>query len=314
MAGPLRVERDVEVARWVQEALHDLDGTVASVVPPVFDAYARILHPATLSTPVAGAAPDEWGQLPLEDRELTWAEAATLIGDRLGERQPHTAWLSRFGERGHDLPDGGRMLDGHTLPKGGQIHEPHAGDVPLPLLSPLTELLLDEHGDAEVLAAVWEGSGLDPSGSAAFFFWPDDGLTSAERAQREAEAEAEARVARLASVDPEIRAAMERGDGLGLPRDGQGRDHVLLRGRLSALRDPRWVETAGLGWRQDWPDPGRTPNLLWPAAPHATPAWMVATDLDLDVTLVGGSGHFIGRVLGHPSLEAERVRPGDPLV
>ena len=59
MAGPLRVEADVSSARWVQEALHE-DGTVATLVPPIFDAYARILHPATLETP-SGA--DAWGKM-----------------------------------------------------------------------------------------------------------------------------------------------------------------------------------------------------------------------------------------------------------
>lgn len=300
MAGPLRVEHDVEVGRWVQEALHDLDGTVASILPPVFDAYARILHPATRSVPTGET--DAWGDPRFEEREVTWAEAAELVGDRLGRSEPHTPWLSRFGESQFAMPD------------GGWLDEPHSGDIPLPLLSALATLLLDEHGEEEVLVAVWEGSGLDPGGSGATFFsWDDDALTPSQRKLRQAALQSEAHAAHLASVDPDVRLAMGRHEVLGLPREQQGRGHVLLRGRLSAFRDPAWERTAGLGWREDWPHPGRTPNLLWPAAPHAAPAWMVATDLDLDVTLVGGSGHLIGRVLAHPAFEAERVRPNDPL-
>lgn len=297
MAGPLRVEHDVEVARWVQQWLAGF-GSVAANIPPIFDAYARILHPATHAVPTGET--DAWGRPALATHEITWAEAAELIGDRVGETAPYTAWLARFGEQQRFLPDGSR------------IDEPHSGDIPLPLLTALAELLLDEHGDAEVLAAVWEGSGLDASGSAYEFFWSDDEeLTPAQRTAREAEMQAEARAAQIASVDPEIASAMRRGHVLGLPREDQGRGHVLLRGRLAALTDPTWVEGAGLGWRGDF---GRTPNLLWPAEPHAAPAWMVATDLDLDVTLVGGSGHLIGRVLAHPSFEADRVRPSDPLL
>ena len=79
MAGPLRVEHDVEVARWVQEALRD-DFSVGAVVPPIFDAYARILHPATLD--VTTDETDAWGNQRFASREITWAEAAVLIGDR----------------------------------------------------------------------------------------------------------------------------------------------------------------------------------------------------------------------------------------
>ncbi|MGM1029033.1 MAG: hypothetical protein ACQEWM_04060 [Actinomycetota bacterium] len=300
MAGPLRVERDVEVARWVQEAL-DERATVGAVVPPIFDAYARILHPATREVPIGEV--DAWGSPRFASHEITWAEAAELLGDRAAPGQPYTAWLARFGEQQAAMPD------------GGWIDEPHTGDIPLPLLTAIAELLVDEHGDAEVLAAVWEGSGLDPGGSGAIFFsWDDDELTPSQRKLREAALQSEEHAAHVASVDPEILAAMERQDVLGLPAEQQGRGHVLLRGRLGTFTDPTWAEHAGLGWRSEWPGSGRTPNLLWPADPHGAPAWMVATDLDLDLTLVGGSGHLIGRVLAHPSFEAERVRPADPLV
>lgn len=300
MAGPLRVEHDLEVARWVQGALSD-DFSVSAVVPQAFEAYARILHPASLD--VATQETDAWGNPQFASREITWAEAAQLIGDQVGRSQPYTAWLARFGEQ--QFPMRG----------GGWLHEPHQGDIPLPLLTALAALLLDEHGDADVLAAVWEGSGLDPAGSGAIFFsWDDDELTRSQRKLREAALQSEAYAAHVASVDPEILAAMERQEVLGLPREYGGRGHVLLRGRLGTFIDPAWVEHAGLGWREEWPSLGRTPNLLWPAEPHGAPAWMIATDLDLDVTLVGGSGHLIGRVLAHPSFEAERVRPSDPLV
>lgn len=297
MAGPLRVEHDVEVARWVQQGLSNF-GSVSANIPPIFDAYARILHPATRSVPTGET--DAWGNPQLSTHEITWAEAAELIGDRGGEPQPFTAWSARFGDQQIAMPD------------GGWVNEPHLGDIPLPLLTALAELLVDEHGDAEVLAAVWEGSGLSAQGTAYIFFWPDDdALSPAAREQREAEAQAEARAAQIASVDPEIGSAMERGRVLGLPREDQGRGHVLLRGRLAALTDPNWVRDAGLGWCGD---SGRTPNVLWPAEPHAEPAWMIATDLDLDVTLIGGSARLIGRVLAHPSFEAERVLPGDSVI
>lgn len=321
MAGRLRVERDVEVARWLQRSLAD-DTTVRVVVPPIFEAYARILHPASLEAApqeaVAGATDAEGADR--ASREITWAEAASLIGDRIGEQQPWTAWLRRFGEVGRDLPDGSRLIEGHVLPDGRSIEAPHSGDIPSALLASLTGLLLDEGGDRDVLAAVWEGNGLDVDHPGVVFGWTDEPeprgpiarWLQRRRQQREMQREHERAV--RASIDPEVTAAMRAGDVLGLPREQQGRGHVLLRTRLATFADPAWEQEAGLGWRDDWHSHGRTPNALWPTHPQSAPAWFVATDLDLDITHVGGSASLIGRVLAHPSIEAEQVRPTDPLV
>jgi hypothetical protein len=54
---------DTEAADWVVAGVRDFDGTVGSVVPAVFDAYARVFHPASRS---AGAG----------EAEVRWAEVA----------------------------------------------------------------------------------------------------------------------------------------------------------------------------------------------------------------------------------------------
>jgi hypothetical protein len=46
---------DAAPAAWVAAALSEYDGTVATVVPAGFEAYARILHPAALDD-----APVRW--------------------------------------------------------------------------------------------------------------------------------------------------------------------------------------------------------------------------------------------------------------
>lgn len=296
MAGPLRVERDVSVAAWLADALA-WDSTLAVIVPPIFEAYARILHPASLEKPTGEA--DAWGAPQYADRPLRWDEAAQLLGERTPEPTDaaFAVWEARFGQSPFELPDGRRII------------EPQLGDIPVATLAALATLLLDEHGDAEVLAAVWEGSGLDTSG-VGFMFWAGPGeppLTDADHRRRERERRAELD----ASIDPEVRAAMADRALLPLP-EGTGRDHVLLRGRLDAFADPAWERSAGLGWQPG--GQGRTPNALWPAEPPGAPAWFIATDIDLDVTHVGGSARLIGRVLGHPALEAERIRPTDPLL
>jgi hypothetical protein len=82
-----------------------------------------------------------------------------------------------------------------------------------------------------------------------------------------------------------------------------GRDYVLLTGPLLAargLRDPN----ALLGSFEP-----KSPNLLWPGD-HA---WCIASEIDFDSTLVGGSVELIHSVLEAPGLDAWRVDPEDSL-
>jgi hypothetical protein len=58
------VETDLSLADWIVEACQgQLPGTVASLVPPVFESYARVFHPAVRYR----------GD---EDVDVTWAEVA----------------------------------------------------------------------------------------------------------------------------------------------------------------------------------------------------------------------------------------------
>lgn len=53
----------------------------------------------------------------------------------------------------------------------------------------------------------------------------------------------------------------------------------------------------------------KSPNLFWPAD-HA---WCVASEIDFDSTLVGGSNNLIEAVLKTSELDAWPVRPDDSL-
>jgi hypothetical protein len=80
------------------------------------------------------------------------------------------------------------------------------------------------------------------------------------------------------------------------------RDYLLLTGPLSAatqVGDPNGV---------DGFDP-QSPNLFWPAD-HA---WCVASEIDFDSTLVGGSTGLIQTILDTPALDAWPVKPEDSL-
>lgn len=82
---------DLAPARWVLTALEEQEfGTVASLVPPVFEAYARVFHPAV-------RYPDDelvGGDSVEPDVDVTWAEVAAFNG-----RTAHRAmeWASITG-------------------------------------------------------------------------------------------------------------------------------------------------------------------------------------------------------------------------
>ncbi|HVQ60344.1 MAG TPA: type II toxin-antitoxin system HicA family toxin [Solirubrobacterales bacterium] len=78
---------------------------------------------------------------------------------------------------------------------------------------------------------------------------------------------------------------------LGLPL---GRDHLVLAGPLIAVvqfgADPLWREA---------------PSLIWPA----DRSWFVASEVDFDSTLVGGSRALVDALVAAPGLEVHEVQP-----
>lgn len=101
------------------------------------------------------------------------------------------------------------------------------------------------------------------------------------------------------------------------------RDHVVLAGPLSAAAQighsvsertdtmtfvaigteaPPETDHPDYFWRH-------SPNLIWPA----DRAWCVASEVDFDSTLVGGSVELIEAIVNAPDLEAWQVEPDDSL-
>ena len=101
-----------------------------------------------------------------------------------------------------------------------------------------------------------------------------------------------------------------------------GRDYIVLTGPLSSVdqiahevsrSEPVVVAQTGerplpelnpsdLFWR-------RSPNLIWPT----DRAWLVASEVDFDSTLVGGSAELVEAIVESPELEACPVDPADSL-
>ncbi len=101
------------------------------------------------------------------------------------------------------------------------------------------------------------------------------------------------------------------------------RDHIVLAGPLSAVDQIMYDWSGSLRMtlvaKQDiepppGPDPSEflqreAPNLIWPTD-HS---WLVASEVDFDSTLVGGSIMLVEAIVESPKLEAWQVKPTDSL-
>ncbi len=280
---------DVSRGDWIRGRLHGW-GHVGGVVPRGFEAYARILHP------IAAYRGDETAR-------WRWAEVA----DRTG-RVMHPLVQSQrlFGpEPAHvEFPDGWSP----GLPEEGRL-EPE-------LLAHLTGQLRNHGREQAITLGIWDGWGEINGASSTFLLWaPAEGTPwwrrwyfhlcrpfVNHRLQRRHRAET------TAGVAPEIARALQRTDGhagpllLHLPH----RDYILLTATLAELADPAWPRTAGIGWQRDH---GPMPALIWPDD-HA---WCVASEIDFDSTLVGGSRELVDAILADDAFESFEVGPDDDL-
>ncbi|MWV48513.1 hypothetical protein GRS96_04385 [Rathayibacter sp. VKM Ac-2803] len=121
--GPLRAATDVERGRWVLDALGRF-GTFDGIVPPVFEAAVRILHPAGLGA----------------DERFRWRAVAEREGTVL-----------------HPLAQWGDLVADHS----DVYSPPRTGELPLDELAAIAGVLaLSTATPDDCLAAFWEGFGL----------------------------------------------------------------------------------------------------------------------------------------------------------
>jgi hypothetical protein len=80
------------------------------------------------------------------------------------------------------------------------------------------------------------------------------------------------------------------------------REYYLFAGPVGAAADFEAQSTHGYVER-------KTPQLVWPA----DLAWCLATEIDFDSTLVGGSAALVDAIMAHPDLEAYPVPPDGDL-
>ncbi|MEX2047754.1 MAG: hypothetical protein WEE03_11375 [Chloroflexota bacterium] len=136
---PLEYVDDLTLARWIAERLHPFAQDAGAVIPPGFDAYARIFHPATRRVGQR-EVPVTWREiadanLRVHHPEMQFGALVTLVGTTAGSRQPQTGLFDSW---------------------------PTTGSLPLELARALVGLLGDHTTTPELCwFAAWEGWG-DP--------------------------------------------------------------------------------------------------------------------------------------------------------
>lgn len=170
------------------------------------------------------------------------------------------------------------MADGWVTERSAWAGSPpDLGNLPADALAALLDVLSGHTAGQRCVFALWEG--LD---------WVDTRGASVTRTLPDG---------RWVTEEPPSAFPLEILEGPRLERPG--RSYLLFTGPLDdagGLGDPRGI----------WP---QSPNLFWPA----DRSWCVATEIDFDSTLVGGSRDLVAAVLAHPRLEAWPVTEDDSL-
>jgi hypothetical protein len=162
--------------------------------------------------------------------------------------------------------------------------DPEVGTLPSAALADVLDILAGFTADpGDCYHAVWDGWGwLHASGTTIFAYHESDPRP----------------VHPPPPVPPALPAEVLAGPRLSHP----GRDYLLFHGPLRAA--------VGIGYQVTtrWWQP-RSPNLLWPA----DGSWLLATEIDFDSTLVGGSTELIAELQQTDALEAWPVGADDDL-
>ena len=249
---PARLDlcNDVAESAWILPRLLDWGRTigtpVTSLVPRGYDAYVRVLHPAS-------AGP--------EGETVRWRAIAETTGRVF-----------------HPLVQFERIFDPAALEAAnGSVAPPRVGHLGLATCAALYGQLAGWTTTPEdCWFGIWDGWGSFGYPRSMVFFGP--GRTG----QRQVEADLEA-LARRLETSPRFR--------------HPDRDYFLAHGPLGAACDLVGSVVAV------------TPNLAWPR----DRAWVVATEIDFDSTLVACPAACAEALLANPALEAVRVGPRERL-
>jgi hypothetical protein len=257
LGSDLKVVDGASAGAWIEPALGGDGGVVTEQVPRVFDAYARVFHPAS----------DDQGN------DVSWAEVARRLGRTA---HPEMQWHQIVGTADTFGIEGSNW--------SGSI--PSLGEMEIKDLDRLCAVLASHAAESEHC-----------------FFG-------------------------LCEINHHPLISTFTAEELRLPRLElpMGRDHLVLTGPLRAVVQLGDTDPPGLTWavyvepggepprERPAPDPTdpfwrESPSLIW----SADRSWFVASEVDFDSTLVGGSQMLIDAILAAPGLEVHEVRPDTKL-
>jgi hypothetical protein len=271
----LHLETDASPGDWLVRAVGPFGSGVGSLVPPVFKAYARILHPAGRGDPAVGGAGPRLGR----GSPVHWAAVAEWSGGVIHSCVQFEA-LAR--------PRAGTPLQAPPFDA-----PPPSGNLPPPLLAALLDLLRQHTTTPDrCWFGLWEGCGWVQGSPAVGWLAAEGPRPPRHRRPWPRQTDPPDPGLIPPALGPESRAAQR----VRLPE----RDYLLFSGPLGAALQMGWRRTDGAF------DP-QSPNLIWPD----DRAWFVATEIDLDSTYLGGSAALIEAVLANQRLESVSAQPSD---
>ena len=333
---------DIGRGEWLRTVEAEPFGSILSVVPPGFQAYARVFHSVERDRPrrtktwqgidertyFAGV---EDSAAPLQTERATWAKVAASFGTIMHSESQYARLVRR------DQDDSGVVI----AADGWRYASPPEGYIDAVSLSAASAVLARHTATPDAgIAAIWEGwGGLVSSAGVAFLTLevadeqPEqyfDEVTAhidvpslRERLAAAAQKGITGARSRIGSFPRSEWGDPAPGSGL-LSRDvaagkrfdlhgGTGRHYVLFEVGANDFADIAWPG------RAPWVDERRwvnSPSILWPDD-HA---WALATEIDFDSTLVGGTAELIHELMRTPGLEvlpirtdADLTRDGDRL-
>ena len=321
---------DLERGEWLRPMEAEPPDSVLSVVPRGFEAYARVFHPVDRDRPRQTRI---WQGLDettyfegvddieasLETERTTWAQAAESFGTTMHAQAQYARLVRR------DYGD----VDGAIAADGWRYSDTSEGCLDAASLAAASAVLARHTTTPDTgIAAIWEGWGgfVSSAGIARFVpassaspparYTDDDTGRGAAPALRKRLAAAARRgltgAHSVVKAGPGL-ARKNPAPGTGLlsreiaagPRfelhGDTGRRYILFEAGANDFADVAWPARAP--WVDDavW---AHSPSLLWPDD-HA---WVLATEIDFDSTLVAGTRALVRELLETPGLEVLSVR------
>ncbi|WP_267421976.1 MULTISPECIES: hypothetical protein [unclassified Curtobacterium] len=276
------LNRDAGRGTWLLARAGDGDG-VGGIAGTGFAAYARILHPLTAVLEDRSIADEYWDHPVLDEVRWRWADVAARTGSAVS---PSVTWAAASGRDDEsDVP----------FPDGWRVSPPEEGWFDPVVLAALTEHLGRATSTPDdLVAGFWDGQSDLSGGSTMAFGWQSADTPSAEERVELREYMAD-RTAEHRRAQDAITSA------LSVPRFGwPGRDLILAATDLPTLADPTWLEHTRLGPVVPLQ---HTPQLFWPED-HA---WVMASEIDWDSTIVAGPRSLVDAVLADERFEAFEV-------